>query len=119
MGASASRIWTEICAIESEYTRMNMVETVLASPDMVYEAKRAGVYGKVLFWLSDSRRGSPTRFPYAYSSASSASARAGTHQIEHAIIVSPAAKALDYFQESLALLGIDESDPCIIILFLF
>ena len=110
MGASASRIWTEICAIESEYTRMNMVETVLASPDMVYEAKRAGVYGKVLFWLSDSRRGSPTRFPYASSSASSAPSRAGTHQVEHAIIVSPAAKALDYFQESLALLGIDESD---------
>lgn len=120
MGASASRIWTEICAIESEHTRMKMVETVLTSPDMVYEAKRAGVYGHVLFWLSDCRQGQVARFPYAtgvdtnqgrwsmYSTPIGSQEQGNSYAQQ--IIVSPVAKALDYFQESLALLGIDESE---------
>ena len=124
-----------------------MIETVLSSPDMVYEAKRSGVYGHVLFWLSDMRQGHITRFPYAALPFSSSSAPpasypsyASADTIQHdtsdrwsmystpiqpkqisqrpnyqsgagsELIVSPAAKALDYFQESLALLGIDESD---------
>ena len=122
MGASASRIWNEICAIESEAVRIKMIETVLVSPDMIYEAKRAGVYGQVLFWLSDCRQGNVTRFPYASGYGRTAVQR---DSIQHdsprhimystpvqgqEIIVSPAAKALDYFQESLALLGIDEAE---------
>ena len=130
MGASASRIWTDICAIESEAVRVKMVETVLSSPDMVYEAKRSGVYGQVLFWLSDCRQGSVTRFPYASGSGSPyatgspyASATATSQNTtarwsmystpvgqDQQLVVSPAAKALDYFQESLALLGIDEAE---------
>ena len=149
MGASASRIWKEICEIEMEDTRVKMIETVLSSPDMLYEAKRAGIYGNVLFWLSDFRRGSGARFPYAtsmprYSSGPSAGAGASASErdtIQHEtlgqrerwsmyttpmlqqspsqqqhqqnqqqIIVSPAARALDYFQESLLLLGINEEE---------
>ena len=139
MGASASRIWKEICAIESETIRIKMIETVLTSPDVVYEAKRAGIYGNVLFWLSDCRRGSITRFPYASGSGSGSGSGSvsvstsssdpdsriqhdrwsmyttpvssdGQGQSQSQMIVSPAAKALDYFQESLALLGIDEND---------
>ena len=130
MGASASRIWKEICAIESELTRMKMIETVLTSPDMIYEAKRAGVYGHVLFWLSDCRQGRVARFPYAVASVDTIQHDYGTSRwsmystpigpaqtntntntnTNNQLIVSPAAKALDYFQESLALLGIDESE---------
>lgn len=102
---------------------MKMVETVLVSPDMVYEARRAGVYGHVLFWLSDCRKGQITRFPYATGSSSEGQADRwsmyttpvhgsgsshGGH--DNQMVVSPVAKALDYFQESLALLGIDESE---------
>jgi len=141
MGASASRIWKEICEIETEDTRVKMIETVLSSPDMLYEAKRAGIYGNVLFWLSDYRRGAGTRFPYAtsvprfYTPASpqvrdtiqhegggfqrstdrwsmystplpgSATAAAASQ-----MIVSPASRALDFFQESLLLLGINEDE---------
>jgi len=85
-----------------------MIETVLSSPDMVYEAKRAGVYAHVLFWVSDCRSGSWKAFPYG----ARRTARQDTiqHEGQGQMIVSPAAKALDYFQESLALLGIDESD---------
>jgi len=123
MGASASRIWSDVCAIESEYTRVKMIETVLGSPDMVYEAKRAGVYGQVLFWLSDCRQGKITRFPYASRKSQSRdtiqhdtprwsmySTPVTTDRSSNQMVVSPAAKALDYFQESLALLGIDEAE---------
>ena len=99
-----------------------MVETVLGSPDMIYEAKRAGVYGQVLFWLSDCRQGRITRFPYASGSGqrdtiqhdtprwSMYSTPVDQSQASNQLVVSPAAKALDYFQESLALLGIDEAE---------
>lgn len=107
MGASASRIWNEICALESDTVRISMIETVLSSPDMVYEAKRAGVYAHILFWVSDCRSGAWKAFPY---SSRRPAVRRDVIQHEGQMIISPAAKALDYFQESLALLGIDESE---------
>ena len=103
MGASASRIWRDICAIQSEQTRYTMIETVLVSPELVHEAKQQGLYGNILYWLVAARQGNLQRFPYASASAPSLS----SYQ-ESSIVISPAAKALDYFQESLALLGIDE-----------
>jgi len=121
---------------------------------MIYEAKRAGVYGHVLFWLSDCRRGTINSFPYAAAATQTQPVRnlmyttpvssgwhtttgsttpvsSGWHtttgsttpvqqqpqqqpQIrdytETQVIVSPVARAHDYFQESLALLGISEND---------
>jgi len=112
-----------------------MIETVLTSPDMVYEAKRSGVYAHVLFWVSDCRNGKWVEFPYSSrrhstiehvgsgsssgsgsGSGSSSGSSSGSYSASRSVssnnqmIVSPAAKALDYFQESLALLGIDESE---------
>jgi hypothetical protein len=146
MGASASRIWKEICAIETEPTRVKMIETVLTAPEMVYEAKRAGIYGNILFWLSDYRHGIANRFPYATSlqqplrihqsqqypgherdtihhedgsrarwtmySTPVLTDSTFTHATptSSAMVVSPAARALDYFQESLLLLGINEEE---------
>lgn len=112
MGASASRIWIDICAIESEHVRIRMIETVLASPEIVAEAKAAGIYGQIVYWLKECRQGAIHPFPYAtkdmrpdrwstYSTPVATSSQ---------LIVSPAAKALDYFQESLAILGIDEEE---------
>jgi len=126
--------------MESEDMRMKMIETVLSSPDMLYEAKRAGIYGNVLFWLSDYRRGMGSRFPYATTaprlhrlqvpdtiqhvpqqqqsqsdrwsmySTPIAGTAAAAGRVSSEIIVSPAARALDYFQESLLLLGISEEE---------
>ena len=112
MGASASRIWNEICALESDTVRISMIETVLSSPDMVYEAKRAGVYAHVLFWVSDCRSGKWVAFPYGVRKRQDTIQHEGGSGFSGStsMIVSPAAKALDYFQESLALLGIDESE---------
>lgn len=146
MGGSASRIWNEICALQSDDVRAHMIDTVLLSPDLVMEARRAGYYGQVISWLSLYRRGHVTPFPYATGGTTgrdtiqhdgaqwggvSASTpnrwsmyttpvqqppqqpprRAQTFpQDNHQLIVSPAAKALDYFQECLELLGIPESE---------
>jgi hypothetical protein len=117
-----------------------MIETVLVSPDMVYEAKRAGVYGHVLFWLADCRRGVVNPFPYATGTpvrnlmytTPIGDGRAWTggtttpigapkqtpylqvqdqiRDLPEAIVVSPVARAHDYFQESLTLLGITEDE---------
>jgi hypothetical protein len=94
-----------------------MIETVLVSPDLVNEAKQNGVYGNILFWLVAARQGNLQRFPYASASSaysyqkiesrSSSESESGTES-NSSIVISPAAKALDYFQESLELLGIDE-----------
>lgn len=116
MGATASRIWRNICAIELEENRIRMIETVLSSPEMVAEAKRAGVYGPLLLWIADMRQGRSRGFPWSVDGYVR-----GQQPIQqspppppppspHQIIVSPAAKALDYFQECLALLGINEED---------
>ena len=44
MGGTASRIWSDICAIESNHIRASMIERVAMSPDMLMTAGRYGVY---------------------------------------------------------------------------
>lgn len=113
MGATASRIWKNICALESEENRVRMIETVLLSPEMVAEAKRAEVYGPILLWVTDMRQGRSRAFPWGFDGSvrgqrQHSPSPSPSHQSQ--IVVSPAAKALDYFQECLALLGINEED---------
>ncbi len=115
---------------------MRMLEQVMVAPGFLTAAQRAGVYGPVLAWMDGRRRGWVQPFPYATGrgdrihlegggggyrtpvyaapSAPAPPAPPTGSQIygpaSAALIVSPAAKALDYFQESLELLGIDESE---------
>ena len=100
----STRIWNEICAMNSDTLRYQMIETILATGDplLLYDAKSAGVYANVLFWLIAARQGNIQRFPYA---AAPASASAPS-----ALVLHPAAKAKDYFQQSLELLGIGEDE---------
>lgn len=149
MGGSASRIWTDICAIESNHIRAQMIEKLASSPDILIAASRAGIYESVMDWLLAYRRGESRPFPFNRNGSGSA---VGRDTIQHdsprwsmyttpvsadahatraqpasvraaaaapppisahnqtAMIVSPAARALDYFQESLALLGISEDE---------
>jgi hypothetical protein len=137
MGASASRIWTEICAMESDDVRSRMITTVLQSPELVVAAQQAGLYTTVSSWLAGYRAGLRGPFPYATSRRDTIQhdsprwsmyttpvqkqqQQQQQQQQPHytayqesqpqALIVSPAAKALDYFQEALHLLGIDEHE---------
>jgi curved DNA-binding protein CbpA len=148
MGAGGSRVWSEICAIDSDEVRAAILTRVLAIPDYVAAARAAGIYETVAGWLAAYQQGFVAVFPYKrsapvsmpsepirdriehdtgggrevwqragrWSAATAAPAPALPYiQVEEAptteIIVSPAAKALDYFQESLELLGISESEP--------
>lgn len=165
MGASASRIWSDICAIQSNDVRAHVVQTTLQSPELVVAARGAGIYGHVLSWLSAYNRGERIPFPYnrdgtvnyegvyygsgsrdtiqhseprwsmyttpAAPSVSTTSYRPTQQQTQPftnhytaattrhivtgvetttALVVSPAAKALDYFQEALSLLGIADDE---------
>ena len=147
MGGSGSRIWTDICAIDSNHIRAQMIEKLAGSPDVLIAASRAGIYEPVMDWLLAYRRGESRPFPFNRNGGGAAAA-ADRDSIQHdsprwsmyttpvaadthttrsrappvrtatapqtyrqtSIIVSPAARALDYFQESLALLGISEEE---------
>jgi curved DNA-binding protein CbpA len=74
-----------------------MIDTLLQSPALVESAQEMGIYGSILAWRTAATRGLNPTWPWASKSTQ--------------IIVSPAAKALDYFQEALAILGISETEP--------
>ena len=118
-----TRIWSEICALESDKTRAHMLETVFTVPDYVGAARRSGIYGPALAWLTSFRGGYAGPFPYGstgsigrtdrerylYSDVDDVP-RLYVSEPAQQIVVSPAAKALDYFQEALDMLGLDEAD---------
>lgn len=129
MGAASSsstRVWTELCAIQSDPMRAQVLERVLSSDKgatYVEDARRTGLYSPVLSWLTAYRSGLRTPFPYRADSY-----RASDETIELVVddnprysmyttpvrggqmVVSPIAKAHDYFQDSLELLGLTEEE---------
>lgn len=135
--ASASRVWTELCAIQSDQVRARVLERVLSSERgfaYVEEGRRAGVYSPVLTWLTAFRSGLRTPWPYqvvSYQTESYQTGSEGPDPIELVIdepryhmytapigpssspgqmVVSPIAKAHDFFQDSLELLGLSEEE---------
>jgi len=160
MGSSASRIWSDICAIESHHIRAHMIERVAVSPEILMAAGRYGIYEPVMEWLSAYRRGEVRPWPFVSGPVSGSGTVSGPVSVSgsssfsttdnttdasnprwamystpvqqqqqpsrrytqtqtqnqsqtqqtQALIVSPAAKALDYFQEALATLGIGEAE---------
>ena len=129
MGASASRIWADICDLQSEDIRAQMIETVLSSPDYIVEARRAGNYAQLLEWLADHRRGVAPPFPWARRPTVSTSASASTpvgwstyttplpsledrrsQSQSQALSITAATRGHDMFTDSLAVLGIGEDE---------
>ncbi len=140
MGASSSRIWSEICGIQSDDVRARVLDTVLLAPEHVAVARQYGLYGTLLHWLSSYRSGSMVPFPYdsqgrvrpvagipiiqvaerdtiqhdnggRWANLYAPAQQQPQHQTHSSqMIVSPAAKAKDAFEQSLELLGIAETD---------
>lgn len=122
MGASASKIWSDICALESDALRAQMIQTVMHSPDIVAQAKVAGLYGGVIMWLTAYRQGGNMPFPYATHSDTiqheeprwsmyttpMRSQQTYTPSSSTALTVTQTAKADDYFYEALDLLEIPD-----------
>jgi hypothetical protein len=106
MGVAASTIWSEICALESNTVRARMIEQVLRSPDMVTNARVAGVYDTVAAWLTAHQHGSTSSFPYATTASRNIMYTTPTK----AITVHANAKAHDYFQDCLDTLDIGPDD---------
>ena len=110
VSTSTARIWAELCAIESEEIRIRMLETVLTIPEYRADARRAGVYGPISAWMLTM----DGPFPYATGHSQGYGQGQGYGQqhtqYDNQMIVSPAAKALDYFQEALVRLGINENE---------
>ncbi len=69
MGNTASvdprhqRIWNNLCTIQSDQARIQMLETLFSAPEYVTAAKRAGVYASVLQWTAAIRRGEFAMWP--------------------------------------------------------
>jgi len=111
MGASASRIWSDLCAIESDQIRARMLETLLSSPELVEAADERGIFAPIMAWRTARAQGKAVPWPWSPSQKATQNSRAPRESPGTQLMVSPAAKALDYFQTALALLGIDESEP--------
>ena len=107
MGASQStipsrylRIWENLSAIESNKSRMEMLETLLTGPEYVQLAKQTGVYSSVLQWMASMKRGQIIDWPF----------RVVNMNRESAISkVPPQKRAMDILHESYAILDIDDS----------
>ena len=121
MGAAASRIWSDLCALDSDKVRARMIDTLLQSPELVETAHEVGIYSGIMAWRTQIARGQNVAWPWATKPAASSNRSGGgggqsrSHgppsYVGTSIMISPAAKALDYFQEALALLGISETEP--------
>lgn len=129
MGASGSRearIWNDLCNMESEEIRAATIDQLLLVPGFISFAHHAGVYGPITAWHQAFKRGWKQPFPYAtgrgdtiryeghptstiYQTPVPQQTQIQT-QPQTQLVVSSAAKALDYFQESLLLLGISETE---------
>lgn len=59
------RIWHNLATLQSNETRISMLETLMAGPEYVAAAKKAGVYAHILQWIASMRRGEPVRWPWA------------------------------------------------------
>ncbi len=70
MGAAASglnprhaNIWSNLNALESAQSRLQMLNMLLEAPEYVEAAKRAGVYADLLRWMAATRSGQHAAWP--------------------------------------------------------
>jgi len=122
MGASSSRIWSDICELESDSLRAQMIRRVMQSSEHVMAAQQVGLYGGITGWLSAYSMGLQTPFPWQ-KRGGTAEPRLSmyTTPVEppkptvhfatsSALTVTPASRALDEFHEALEVLGIREDE---------
>ena len=101
------RIWSELCKIENEATRLKMLETLLAAQEYIASFKRANIYSDLLVWTTAKKRGSWAEWPSVATAAAAAAAAAE----QKAIVNAPTRRAIDYLHEAYDILGISDDDP--------
>jgi hypothetical protein len=109
------RIWSDLCKIENEATRLKMLETLLAAQEYIASFKRANIYSDLLVWTTAKKRGSWAEWPVAAAGAvgagGAAGAGAGAVKGQTSIVNAPNRKAIDYLHESYDILGISDDEP--------
>jgi hypothetical protein len=121
MSSPAARIWKEICGLDSNHVRAQMIERLAGSPEILLALGRVGVYERMMDWLLAYRRGEMREFPFGPDGYHRDKIQHDTPQwtatyttpisrTSSAIVSTPAAKALDYFQQCLELLSISEEE---------
>ena len=63
-----ARIWQNLATLQSNQTRMQMLDTLMVGGEYVNAAKRAGIYAHVLQWIAAYRRGESPQWPWATAS---------------------------------------------------
>lgn len=131
MGQSASmvsqthlRMYQNLLAIQSPDTRMQMIQTLLSSPEHMNVVRNAGIYGHLLHYVQQVKTGMKAPpLPGEGSATSGGSQRQGAQQQGQQIVASsrPAnqvtarqasqagnEKAMNYFSACLRILGLEE-----------
>jgi hypothetical protein len=110
------RIWTDLSAIESDVTRLKMVETLLLAPEYVQSLKRASLYGDIMAWTAAVKRGQWAEWPgYAPPAAAPTRPKVAMNtreKVSNAITkMAPAKKAMDFLHEAYDRLGLSDDEP--------
>ena len=120
MGGSSSRIWSDICELESDNVRAQMIRRVMQISEHVMAAQQVGLYGGITGWLSAYSMGLQTPFPWQkrpsdprmsmYTTPVVPATQSPSVSTSSALVVTPASRALDEFHEALEVLGIREDE---------
>lgn len=110
------RIWNELSAIESDTTRLKMVETLLLAPEYIQSLKRIGLYGDIIAWVSAIKRdqwaGWPNYLPPAAAPQRPKVAPSSRETVSNAITkMAPGRKAMDFLHEAYDRLGLSDDEP--------
>lgn len=114
------RIYTNIINIQSPQTRANTIQTLLNSPEYVNASRQIGIYSNLLEYVTKVQRGVyPGFLPYEDASNLALQQQNQTQLVnrqttnlkpyEHIMKRKSGEKALNYFQSSLLVLGLEEN----------
>ncbi len=128
------RIYQKLLAMTNPAMRVQMLETLMVAPEYVASARRSGIYAGILQYIQGVRAGRPTPFPGAaapvqtnqivppaVAAVQALQQRAGgataiqqyqapQQSAWQVVAATPANKALNYFQQCLEVLGLNEED---------
>lgn len=93
------RIWNNLCSLQSDSSRLQMLETLLNAPEFVNAFKQAGVYGGLLQWVTAQRNGFYAPWPTLQ------------QQQQQLARIPPPKRALDTLHEAYQILELDDSKP--------
>jgi curved DNA-binding protein CbpA len=108
------RIWSNLCALEDDSSRLKMLEVLFSSPEHVVAAKSAGLYSALLQWVSAIRRGQYAPWPILQQQQSQqlpVRKPQQQQQPQQLARIPPPKRALDTLYEAYRVLELDDSTP--------